>query len=178
MTSQPAEFVVAEASRLSHAFVAFVAPNAEAGETTVDLIGSAGYIFWGPYLHLPFGTWRASIQFEVAEIFSGNEIEADILLPDSQTEIARRMTELSVRLPGAGQQRRACALNNPAPGGNPDRFVNIGSPDLERLRVARSHEREDWAISLVVECPETKSTSSTFPPRAWTRSAPTTSSSL
>jgi hypothetical protein len=113
MTSQPAEFVVAEASRLSHAFVAFVAPNADAGETTVDLIGSAGYIFWGPYLHLPFGTWRASIQFEVAEIFSGNEIEADILLPDSQTEIARRMTELSVRLPGAGQRRARVRLEQP-----------------------------------------------------------------
>jgi hypothetical protein len=71
--------------------------NGETGETTVDLIGSARYIFWGPYLHLPFGTWRASIQFEVAENFSGNEIEADIWLPDSQTEIARRMTKLPVQ---------------------------------------------------------------------------------
>jgi hypothetical protein len=46
----------------------------------VDLVGRARYIVWGPYLCLPAGAWRATIQFEVVDNISGNEIEADICI--------------------------------------------------------------------------------------------------
>ena len=51
---------------------------------SVELIGSARHIVWGPYLHLPVGGWRARVQFETIGNLSGNEIEGDICTQNKQ----------------------------------------------------------------------------------------------
>jgi hypothetical protein len=45
------------------------------------LVGRARTIVSGPFLSLPSGTWRATVQFETVENFSGNEIGAEIWIP-------------------------------------------------------------------------------------------------
>ncbi len=75
----------------------YVGPNGEAGDRDVDLIGGARYIFWGPYLHLPFGGWRVHLQFEVAGNVSGNEIEADVFVSTTATQVARCQAKLPVQ---------------------------------------------------------------------------------
>jgi hypothetical protein len=43
-----------------------------------DLVGPARLLFYGPYLHLPKGSWIATITVEVAENFSGNYLYVDV----------------------------------------------------------------------------------------------------
>jgi hypothetical protein len=62
----------------------FADTRGSAGGMDVEMIGGARHIFWGPYLHLPIGNWRARIQFEVAGNFSGNEIEVDVCMALAQ----------------------------------------------------------------------------------------------
>jgi hypothetical protein len=50
---------------------------------TIDLVGGARYIIYGPYFFLPRGGWRVTIQFEVIENVSGNEMEADVAIGTS-----------------------------------------------------------------------------------------------
>jgi hypothetical protein len=60
----------------------FHSPNEGYGPPEeVSLLGGARFIVWGPYLFLPLGHWRATVEFEVADNFSGNEIEADVNAP-------------------------------------------------------------------------------------------------
>jgi hypothetical protein len=56
----------------------FTASEGNSRPGDIALIGRARHIVWGPYLHLPPGGWRVTIQFEVIENISGNEIEADV----------------------------------------------------------------------------------------------------
>ncbi len=56
----------------------------DADAKSVELIGSARHIVWGPYLHLPVGEWRARVQFETIDNLSGNEIEGDICTQHKQ----------------------------------------------------------------------------------------------
>ncbi|MDR3494362.1 MAG: hypothetical protein P4L82_07145 [Ancalomicrobiaceae bacterium] len=44
----------------------------------IDLVGPARCIVYGPYLHLPRGTWRAQMNFTVDGNVSGNQIEIDV----------------------------------------------------------------------------------------------------
>jgi hypothetical protein len=43
----------------------------------VELLGPARFIAYGPYLHLTVGRWQASIMFEVADNYSGNQLYVD-----------------------------------------------------------------------------------------------------
>ena len=74
----------------------FVGAEGKTAEVDIDLIGGARHIVWGPYFHLPVGGWRARIQFEVADNFSGNEIEGDVWTPMAATEIASCTAKLPV----------------------------------------------------------------------------------
>ncbi len=44
----------------------------------IYLTGRARLLLYGPFLHLPRGTWIAEISFEVRENFSGNVLKVDI----------------------------------------------------------------------------------------------------
>ena len=46
----------------------------------ISLVGPRRFIIWGPYLHLPRGSWEALIEIEVAENFTGNILHADIAM--------------------------------------------------------------------------------------------------
>jgi hypothetical protein len=46
----------------------------------IELLGGARYIVYGPYLCLPRGAWRATVQFEIIENRSGNEMEAEVAI--------------------------------------------------------------------------------------------------
>jgi hypothetical protein len=43
-----------------------------------SLVGPARFLSYGPYLHLPKGSWTVRIMIEVAENFSGNHLEVDV----------------------------------------------------------------------------------------------------
>lgn len=45
----------------------------------VDLTGPARALSFGPYMHLPSGTWRADVTFSVERNYSGNSIVVDVL---------------------------------------------------------------------------------------------------
>jgi hypothetical protein len=62
---------------------------------SVELIGSARHIVWGPYMHLPVGAWRARVQFETIGNHSENEIEGDICTGGKQ--VFRCNAKLPVR---------------------------------------------------------------------------------
>jgi hypothetical protein len=76
---------------------------------SVELIGSARHIVWGPYLHLPVGGWRARVQFETIGNLSGNEIEGDICTEN------RQVVRVNARLPVHGYYEFALdfAIVNP-----------------------------------------------------------------
>jgi hypothetical protein len=44
----------------------------------IDLTGPARLLLFGPFLHLPKGSWTASTTFEVSKNFSGNILKIDI----------------------------------------------------------------------------------------------------
>jgi hypothetical protein len=75
----------------------FVGPAGENGEQEVSLLGAARHIVWGPYLHLPVGGWRAHIDFEIVDNFSGNDIEGDVWLPAAQSFVAKCRATLPVQ---------------------------------------------------------------------------------
>jgi hypothetical protein len=50
------------------------------GGLVVNLVGKGRCIVWGPYLCLPIGRWRATLECEVVDNISGNEIEADVCI--------------------------------------------------------------------------------------------------
>ena len=57
-----------------------------------NLIGGGRTIVSGPFLCLPAGTWRAIIQCETAENFSGNEIGAEIWFPPNALAVRGFLT--------------------------------------------------------------------------------------
>ena len=44
----------------------------------LDLTGSARLLLYGPFLHLPRGSWCATVTFEVSQNLSGNSLKIDI----------------------------------------------------------------------------------------------------
>lgn len=44
-----------------------------------QLMGPARLLIYGPYLHLPAGSWEARVEFDVYDNYSGNRIQADVL---------------------------------------------------------------------------------------------------
>lgn len=44
----------------------------------LDLTGSARLLLYGPFLHLPRGSWIATVSFEVSQNLSGNLLKIDI----------------------------------------------------------------------------------------------------
>jgi hypothetical protein len=62
----------------------------------IELLGPARFIICGPYLHLPEGDWRMSVQIEVEECFSDNQIGADIYSE-------RILTAITAKLPASGR---------------------------------------------------------------------------
>jgi hypothetical protein len=62
----------------------------------VELLGPARFIICGPYLHLPEGDWRMSVQIEVEECLSDNQIGADIFSE-------RILTAITAKLPASGR---------------------------------------------------------------------------
>jgi hypothetical protein len=47
-------------------------------EGATELVGPARFIAYGPYMHLPRGSWTVSITIEVSENFSGNHLLVDV----------------------------------------------------------------------------------------------------
>ena len=47
-------------------------------EGPMELVGPARLIAFGPYLHLPKGSWTVSVTIDVEENFSGNELQIDV----------------------------------------------------------------------------------------------------
>ncbi|GGF80184.1 hypothetical protein GCM10007301_45400 [Azorhizobium oxalatiphilum] len=45
---------------------------------TIEMLGPARCICYGPYLNLPMGSWTVSLEIEVRENFSGNHFDIDI----------------------------------------------------------------------------------------------------
>jgi hypothetical protein len=62
----------------------------------IELLGPGRFIICGPYLHLPEGEWRMSVEIEVEECFSDNQIGADIFSE-------RILTAISAKLPASGR---------------------------------------------------------------------------
>jgi hypothetical protein len=62
----------------------------------IDLVGPARFIICGPYLHLPEGAWRMSVQIDVEDCFSDNRIGADIFSE-------RILTAITAKLPASGR---------------------------------------------------------------------------
>ena len=58
-----------------------------------DLVGPARFLSYGPYLHLPKGSWSVNITIEVAENFSGNHLVVDVV---AETVLAVGETALPV----------------------------------------------------------------------------------
>jgi hypothetical protein len=75
----------------------YVGVNGETGGHHVDLVGSARIIFFGPYMHLPLGGWRALVQFEVTGSVSENEIEAEVWVLPAQNALATCLAKLPVQ---------------------------------------------------------------------------------
>jgi hypothetical protein len=55
-------------------------PTGESVADLVDLAGAARAIAYGPYLHLPSGTWMAVARFAISDIRCRNEIGAEVLM--------------------------------------------------------------------------------------------------
>jgi hypothetical protein len=55
-------------------------PTGESVPDLVDLAGAARAIAYGPYLHLPSGTWMAVARFAISDIWCRNEIGAEVLM--------------------------------------------------------------------------------------------------
>jgi hypothetical protein len=62
----------------------------------IELLGPGRFIICGPYLHLPVGAWRMTVQIEVEECLSDNQIGADIFSE-------RILTAIEARLPPSGR---------------------------------------------------------------------------
>jgi hypothetical protein len=65
-------------------------------EGPIELLGPARFIICGPYLHLPEGSWRMTVQIEVEECLSDNRIGADIFSE-------RILTAIEAKLPPFGR---------------------------------------------------------------------------
>lgn len=48
----------------------------------IELVGPARFLAYGPYLHLTPGQWRADIEFEISDNFSGNLLYVDAYAGD------------------------------------------------------------------------------------------------
>lgn len=70
----------------------FSCNDGNAAPELIDLTGPARFLIWGPYLHLPGGDWTAKVAFEVADNFSGSQLQADIY--DGQSILVVARTEL------------------------------------------------------------------------------------
>jgi hypothetical protein len=44
----------------------------------VSLLGPARFLTYGPYLHLPAGEWRATVEIEAADCYSENRLSIDV----------------------------------------------------------------------------------------------------
>jgi hypothetical protein len=62
----------------------------------IELLGPARFVICGPYLHLPEGAWRMTVQIEVEECLSDNRIGADIFSE-------RILTAIGAKLPPSGR---------------------------------------------------------------------------
>lgn len=45
---------------------------------SIDMLGAARCLCYGPYLHLPMGDWEVALEMEVRENLSGNRFDVDI----------------------------------------------------------------------------------------------------
>jgi len=45
----------------------------------LSMVGPARCILWGPYIHLPLGTWRARVVIAVRDNFSGNVLQIKVV---------------------------------------------------------------------------------------------------
>lgn len=61
----------------------------------VSLLGPARFIVCGPYLHLPRGRWRMSVEIEVEDCLSDNRLGADVFS-------GRILAAATMRLPARG----------------------------------------------------------------------------
>lgn len=57
----------------------------------IELTGPARFIICGPYLHLPEGHWRMTVEIGVEECFSDNRLGADIFSQDILTAVEFRL---------------------------------------------------------------------------------------
>lgn len=86
----------------------FLTEGEQAFTGAVECVGPARVLFFGPYLFLPRGQWRAQIELEIAECYSDNRLAAEVVLfPD---EIVRAV---KTELPVAGRFRLDLEFTTP-----------------------------------------------------------------
>lgn len=74
----------------------FLTVGGASHSTTIDLVGPARYLTFGPYMHLPRGNWIAQVEIEVANNKSGNTIVADVVHGEVQTVVSAALPSHSV----------------------------------------------------------------------------------
>jgi hypothetical protein len=62
-------------------------------DAPIDLTGRARLLLYGPFLHLPRGSWIAEVSFEVRENFSRNVLKVDICLDEVAGEWTFQLPE-------------------------------------------------------------------------------------
>jgi len=70
-------------------------PNRQLEGTTI-LTGPARYVFFGPYLHLPRGTWNAEVQIELLDCRSDTIAFADVFIGQTLNAVTMRFPRQGV----------------------------------------------------------------------------------
>ena len=63
----------------------------------IELVGPQRYLIWGPYMHLPKGDWVATLDIEMTENYSGNQLVVDITAGFGTEVLAIGMLNLPVQ---------------------------------------------------------------------------------
>jgi hypothetical protein len=63
----------------------------------IDLVGPQRYLIWGPYMHLPKGDWAATLDIELAENHSGNQLMIDVTADFGTETLAIGMIDLPIK---------------------------------------------------------------------------------
>jgi len=77
-------------------------PHGEPITGKIELIGGKRCFLFGPFFHLPAGSWRVTVDFDIADNVSGNLLKIDV-------HTDRVIEEGTARLPNDG--RFACSLD-------------------------------------------------------------------
>ena len=63
----------------------------------IELVGPQRYLIWGPYMHLPKGDWVATVDIEMTDNYSGNQLMVDVTAGFGTEVLAIGMINLPVQ---------------------------------------------------------------------------------